>query len=239
MPQPLPRISSIRDFMVFEQHVKNARGRRGLEVPAEWYEGPTFYFTNCADSVLFPDGVDVPRPSYTTRLDFELELACVIGMGGRNIAVDDAEQHIAGFTIYNDWSARDVQRREMAVGLGPSKGKDFAQSLGPHLVTPHELQRWHVGRGRYDCWMKCSINGVQVSGGNARDMRWDFAELIAHASQDVALEPGDVLGSGTVGTGCLLELGPDVHRWLEPGDVVELEIEGIGTLTNRVVEALA
>ncbi|MBC7644938.1 MAG: fumarylacetoacetate hydrolase family protein [Thermoleophilia bacterium] len=238
MPQPLPHITSIRDFMVFEQHVKNARGRRGLEVPAEWYEGPTFYFTNCAAGVLFPDGIDVPRPSYTSRLDFELELACVIGTGGRNISVDDAEQHIAGFTIYNDWSARDVQRREMAVGLGPSKGKDFAQSLGPHLVTPEELKQLRVGRGRYACAMTCSINGTVVSAGNARDMRWDFAELIAHASQDVALEPGDVLGSGTVGTGCLLELGPDVHRWLEPGDVVAMNIAGIGTLTNRVIDAV-
>jgi fumarylacetoacetate (FAA) hydrolase len=234
MPQPLPPVTSIRDFMVFEQHVRTARALRGLDVAPEWYEAPTFYFTNAAPSCLHGDGDVVPRPSFTTKLDFELELACVIGEGGRDIAAADAERHIAGYTIFNDWSARDVQRREMAVGLGPCKAKDFAQSLGPHLVTAHELQRWFVAPGRYDLGMVARINGTQVSSGNAIEMRWDFCQLVEFASQGVELRPGDVLGSGTVGTGCLLELGPDVHPWLEPGDVVELEIEGIGTLTNTV-----
>jgi fumarylacetoacetate (FAA) hydrolase len=233
MPQALPDIVSIRDFMVFEQHVKAARARRNADVPAEWYDGPTFYFSNT--STLFPHDSDVPRPPYTERLDFELEIAAVLGAGGRDLTADDAEQLIAGFCVYNDWSARDVQRREMAVGLGPSKGKDFANTLGPHMVTVEELADRRVGRGRYDLRMTASINGTQVSDGNARDMHWDFAELIAHASQAVPLRAGEVFGSGTVGSGCLLELGPDVHRWLAPGDVVELEIERIGVLRNRIV----
>ncbi len=220
--------------MVFEEHVRNARARRGLEVPSEWYEAPTFYFTNSAPSVIRGDGDAIARPAYTTMLDVELEIACVIGVGGRNISAADAEAHIAGYTIYNDWSARDVQRREMAVGLGPCKAKDFAQSLGPHMVTAEELEPWRVGPGRFALAMDLIVNGQRIGGGNARDMRWDFCELVEFASQDVALHPGDVLGSGTVGTGCILELGADVQPWLVPDDVVELVVEGIGTLRNRV-----
>ena len=232
MPLPLPEVTSIRDFMVFEQHVRAARARRNSDVPEAWYEAPTFYFSN--HRTLFPNGSDVPRPPYTSELDFELEIACVLGKGGRDLHPDDAEGLIAGFTIYNDWSARDVQRQEMAVGLGPSKAKDFANSLGPALVPPDELADARVSRGRYDLRMTAAINGVRVSDGNARDMRWDFAELIAHASQSVDLYPGDVFGSGTVGTGCLLELGTEVHPWLVPGDVVELEITGLGVLRNTI-----
>ncbi len=236
MPQPLPAIASIRDFMVFEEHVRNARARRGAEVPAEWYEAPTFYFTNAAPSAVYGDGDVVPRPSYTTKLDVELELACIIGMGGRDIAAADAEQHILGYTIYNDWSARDVQRREMAVGLGPCKAKDFAQSLGPHLVTAQELAGWRISPGRYELDMDLIVNGTRIGGGNSRDMRWDFCELIEFASRDVELRPGDVLGSGTVGTGCILELGSEIQSWLVPGDEVEMRVEGIGSLMNRVQE---
>jgi 2-keto-4-pentenoate hydratase/2-oxohepta-3-ene-1,7-dioic acid hydratase in catechol pathway len=232
MPQPLPEIGSIRDFMVFEQHVRAARARRGLDVPDAWFEAPTFYYSN--HRALYPHESVVPRPAYTRKLDFELELACVLGAAARDVTADDAETLIAGFTIYNDWSARDVQRQEMAVGLGPAKAKDFANSLGPHLATPAELAERRIGRGRYDLRMTAAINGTQASEGNARDMRWDFCELIAHASQAVDLHAGDVFGSGTVGTGCLLELGEDVHPWLQPGDVVELTIEGIGTLRNTV-----
>lgn len=235
MPQPLPPITSIRDFMVFEQHVRGARARRGLDVPPEWYEGPTFYFSNCAPSAMYPHGADVPRPQYTQRLDFELELACVIGAGGRDIDTAAAEEHIAGYTIYNDWSARDVQRREMAVGLGPCKSKDFAQSLGPHMVTPGELADSRVSRGRFDLAMEARVNGRRVGGGSSVDMRWDFCELVAYASSCVDLRPGDVLGSGTVGGGCILEVGVDVQPWLVPGDVVELEIERVGVLRNRVI----
>jgi fumarylacetoacetate (FAA) hydrolase len=216
--------------MVFEEHVRNARAKRGAEVPKEWFEGPTFYFSN--HQALYGDGDVVPKPSYTDKLDVELELACVIGTGGRDIAVEHAEQHIAGLTIYGDWSARDVQRREMAVGLGPCKAKDFANSLGPHLATVDELVDHRTGPGAWALDMVIRINGERLGGGNSRDMRWSFAELVAHASQDVTLYPGDVIGSGTVGTGCLLE--HDEPRWLQPGDSVELEVQGIGVLTNKV-----
>jgi fumarylacetoacetate (FAA) hydrolase len=228
----LPRPTSIRDFMAFEEHVRNARARRGAKVPAEWYEGPTFYFTNSAPSALFGDGAVVPRPSCTQMLDVELEVAVVIGVAGRDIPADRAEQHIAGLTIYGDWSARDVQRREMAVGLGPCKAKDFAQSLGPALVPLSDLEDVHVGQGRWDLAMDLVINGTRVGGGNLRDIHYDLCELVAYASQDVTLEEGDVLGSGTVGTGCLLE-HPD-RAWLQPGDEVELRVERLGVLHATV-----
>jgi fumarylacetoacetate (FAA) hydrolase len=234
MPQPLPEIRSIRDFMAFEAHVRTARGLRGLEMLPEWYEGPTFYFSNVA--TLVPDGGEVRKPAATERLDYELEVAVVIGRGGVDIAPDDAESHIAGLTIYNDWSARDVQRREMAIGLGPSKAKDFANTLGPHLVPLDELTAQRTGPGRWNLEMVARVNGVELSRGNLADMHWSFADLVAHASRDCPLVPGDVLGSGTVGTGCILELGPSVHRWLEAGDVVELEVEGLGMLRNTVVD---
>ncbi len=228
----LPRPTSIRDFMAFEEHVRNARARRGAEVPAEWYEGPTFYFTNSSQSALFGDGAVVPRPSYTRMLDVELEVAVVIGVAGRDIPADHAEEHIAGLTIYGDWSARDVQRREMAVGLGPCKAKDFAQSLGPALVPLADLEDVHAGRGRWDLAMDLVINGERVGGGNLRDIHYDLCELVECASQDVTLEEGDVLGSGTVGTGCLLE-HPD-RRWLEPGDEVELHVARLGVLRATI-----
>lgn len=233
---PLPTITSFRDYMVFEQHVRTARARRGAEVPPEWYEGPTFYFSNVA--TLLGDGDEVRKPGYTERLDFELELGIVIGDGGQDIPVEEAERHIAGLTIINDWSARDVQRREMAVGLGPCKGKDFATSVGPHLIPLDDLADRQVAPGLWDLEMTALINGRQVSRGTAADMRWSFCDLIAHASQSSRLLPGDLIGSGTVGTGCLLELGQDEtqggHRWLEPGDEVTLRVEGIGSLSNRI-----
>lgn len=229
IPESIP---SLRDFMVFEAHVKNARARRGAAVPKEWYEAPTFYYANPFN--MYRDGEDVPKPAYTNKLDFELELACVIGVGGRDIAVEDAEAHILGFTVLNDWSARDVQRQEMAVGLGPSKAKDFAFSLGPAIVTLDELAEHRIEAGRYDLGMTASVNGVEISRGNARDMNWNFCELIAHASSGCELRSGEVLGSGTVGTGCILELGPEVHRWLEVGDEVVLAIDVLGALTNCI-----
>jgi len=228
----LPHPTSIRDFMAFEEHVRNARARRGAQVPAEWYQGPTFYFTNSAPGVLFGDGAIVPRPTYTKMLDIELEIAVVIGVGGRDIPADHAEDHIAGLTIYGDWSARDVQRREMAVGLGPSKAKDFAQSLGPFLVPLADLEDVRVGRGRWDLDMDLIINGERVGGGNLRDIHYDLCELVAHSSEGVPLEEGDVIGSGTVGTGCLLE-HPD-REWLVPGDELELRVDRLGTLRATV-----
>jgi fumarylacetoacetate (FAA) hydrolase len=230
-----PKLSpptSIRDFMAFEEHVRNARARRGAEVPPEWYEAPTFYFTNSASSVLYGDGDTVPRPSYTRMLDIELEVALAIGASGRDIAADDAEAHIAGLVIYGDWSARDVQRREMAVGLGPAKAKDFAQSFGPQLVPLSELEDVRVGRGRWDLAMDFIVNGERIGGGHLKEIHFDICELVEVASAGVELQVGDVLGSGTVGTGCLLE-HPD-RAWLEPGDTVELRVERLGVLRSTV-----
>jgi fumarylacetoacetate (FAA) hydrolase len=228
---PLPRPRSLRDFYAFEQHVAAAHARRGREVPAAWYEIPVFYFGH-AGSIFGPDAA-IPKPAATVQLDFELELACVIGKPGRDIPAPVAADHIAGFTIMNDWSARDLQRQEMSVGLGPAKGKDFATSLGPHLVTPDELADRLVD-GRHNLTMVARINGEEVAHGNAADVSWTFAQMIERASQNVDLLPGDVIGSGTVGGGCLLELGEAVHPWLVPGDEVELEIDRLGRLRNTI-----
>lgn len=236
MKLPLPEIRSFRDFYAFEAHVKNARRRRGLEMPPEWYEAPVFYFSNVA-GIVGPD-VAIRKPPETSELDYELEIAAVVGREGRDIPVSEADDYIAGFTILNDWSARDIQRREMKVGLGPSKGKDFATSIGPYLVTPDELEDRVLpdqSRGkRYDLVMRAGVNGREYSRGNARDMHWTFAELIAHAARNTILRQGDLIGSGTVGTGCITEFPEGSYPWLQPGDVVRLEIEGIGVLENRI-----
>ncbi|MCW2973749.1 MAG: fumarylacetoacetase [Thermoleophilia bacterium] len=225
---PLPQPTSIRDFMAFEEHVRNARARRGAEVPPEWYLAPTFYFTNSTPSVVHGDGATIVGPAASRMLDVELEVALVIGVPGRDIAADDAEAHIAGLTIYGDWSARDLQRPEMAVGLGPAKAKDFAQSLGPHLVPLADLADVRTGRGRWNLAMDLLVNDERVGGGNLADIHFDLAQLVEVASADVELQAGDYLGSGTVGTGCLLE-HPD-RAWLQPGDRVELRVERLGSL---------
>jgi fumarylacetoacetate (FAA) hydrolase len=229
---PLPRPPSLRDFYAFEQHVATAARNRGRHVAPAWYEIPVFYFSN--HTSIYGPGADVPLPR-TEALDYELEIACVIGRAGRDIAEEDATEYIAGYTIMNDWSARDVQAEEMAVGLGPAKGKDFATSLGPWLVTPDELEDLELGDGRYNLTMLARVNGVERSRGNFRDIYYTFAQMIARASRDATLYPGDVLGSGTVGTGCLLELTAGQGPWLAEGDIVELEISGLGTLRNRVM----
>jgi fumarylacetoacetate (FAA) hydrolase len=234
MRGPLPEVASVRDFYAFERHVQTCRRQRGLDMVPEWYKIPVFYFSNPAGVIGHDDPVAPPRESQA--LDYELELACVIGKDGRDIPADDrALAYVAGFTVMNDWSARDLQRREMSVGLGPSKGKDFATSLGPELVGFDELaDRYQDGRLRLD--MTASVNGRVLSRGNAADMYWTWPQLIAHASRDTRLRKGDVLGSGTVGTGCILELTPEASGgWLKPGDVVELTVERLGTLRNRVV----
>lgn len=231
--EPLEYINSLRDFYAFEQHVATANANRGREVPKEWYQFPVFYFSN-ANSIYGPNDI-IPYPSYSNALDYELEVACVIGKPGRDILADDAEDHIFGYMIFNDWSARDVQAQEMRVGLGPAKGKDFANSFGPYLVTPDELADRRVGRpGVYDLEMIARVNGVEKSRGNWKDLYWSFGQMIERASQDVTLQPGDVIGSGTVGTGCLLELTKGDGPWLQPGDVVELEIERLGILRNTI-----
>jgi fumarylacetoacetate (FAA) hydrolase len=211
---PVPRPPSVRDAYAFEEHIRNAArvtGRPG--VPDEWYELPVFYFSNPA-AIYGPDD-EVPYPAGSEELDYELEVAAVIGAGGA----------IGGFTIMNDWSARDVQRKEMRVGLGPAKGKDFATSLGPIVVTPDELD----GSG---ATMVARVNGEERSRGELGDMHFSWDEIVAHAARNTVLRPGDVLGSGTVGSGCILEHGDG--RWLRPGDVVELEVEGLGVLRNPV-----
>ncbi|WP_134701946.1 fumarylacetoacetate hydrolase family protein [Ammoniphilus sp. YIM 78166] len=228
---PIPNPPSVRDFYAFEQHVKTAREKRGLTVPSEWYEIPTFYFTN-HHAIIGPD-TPVFRPKKCQWLDYELELACVIGKQGRDIKAAAADSYIFGFTILNDWSARDIQRQEVAVGLGPAKGKDFATSIGPYLVSKDELEPYRFG-DRYDLTMKARVNGELLSIGNFKDIYYTFGQMIERASEDATLYPGDIIGSGTVGTGCILELGTEVHPWLEPGDEVELEITGLGVLRNKV-----
>jgi len=208
--------------MVVEEHVRGSFKDR--EIPEEWYEIPVYYKGN-PDSVIGPDE-DIRWPSYTEKLDYELELCAIIGKRGREISEEGAPGYIAGYTIFNDWSARDIQFREMRVGLGPALGKDFANSLGPCLVTPDEIDV-------YTAPMVARVNGEVWSSGTQGAMRFDFLQIIAHLSREQTLMPGDVLGSGTVGRGSGLEL----DRWIQPGDVVELEVEGIGTLRNRVVRS--
>jgi fumarylacetoacetate (FAA) hydrolase len=233
---PIPQPPTLRDFYAFEQHVKTARSKRGLDMQPEWYQIPTFYFSNTSE--LYGQNAAVPYPAGSQQLDFELEIACVIGREGKDIEVEEAGAYIAGYTIMNDWSARDFQRQDMLLGLGPGKGKDFATSIGPWLVTPDELASRRRGSGaseRYDMTMLASINGKEVSRGNFSSIFYSFPQMIAWASRNARLCVGDVLGSGTVGTGCILELGTEIHRWLQSGDKVELEIEGIGILKNTVV----
>jgi len=210
---PVLHPPSVRDFMAFEEHVANARRQRGAEVPKEWYEVPVFYFSNPA-AIYGPEDA-VPYPAETKELDYELECAGVIGADGA----------IAGFTVLNDWSARDLQRQEMRVGLGPAKGKDFATSLGPVLVTVDELDGTTGA-------MIARVNGEERSRGDLSAMHHKWAALVEHAARNTKLRPGDVIGSGTVGNGCILEHGDG--RWLQRGDVVELEIEGIGILRNTI-----
>jgi len=210
---PVLHPPAVRDFYAFEQHVKAARALRNQEVPPEWYELPVFYFSNPA-AIYGPED-EIPFPEGSRALDYELEVAAIIGDEGG----------IGGFTIMNDWSARDLQAAEMKVGLGPAKGKDFATSLGPVVVTPDEFD----GSGGT---MLARVNGEERSRGNLADMYHSWDAIVAHAARNTRLLPGDVLGSGTVGTGCILELGDG--RWLQPGDLVELEVEGIGVLRNMI-----
>jgi 2-keto-4-pentenoate hydratase/2-oxohepta-3-ene-1,7-dioic acid hydratase in catechol pathway len=229
---PLPTPGSFRDFYAFEEHVKTARRNRGLEVEPVWYDIPVFYFSN--HRAIVGPNENILRPRKCNRLDYELEIACVIGKKGRNIKASEAEDYIFGYCVLNDWSARDIQMQEVKAGLGPAKGKDFATSIGPYLVTKDELEPYRTD-DRYDLEMKATVNGTCLSKGNFKSIYYSFAQMIERASDDATLYPGDLIGSGTVGTGCILELGTDVHRWLAPGDEVELEITGLGKLRNRII----
>ncbi|MGH2961163.1 MAG: fumarylacetoacetate hydrolase family protein [Solirubrobacterales bacterium] len=222
---PVPEPPSVRDFYAFERHVAAGWRRRGADIPEHWYAAPAFYFSNPA-SVVGP-GEAVGRPAATEMLDFELEIAAVIAGDGA----------IAGFTLMNDWSARDVQAREVTVGLGPHKAKDFATSLGPWLVTPDELP---YEDGRLRVTASVTVNGIEVTRTDASEKHFGWPEIVAHAARDTRLRAGDVLGSGTLAGGCLLELGPQDlgdgrgERWIEPGDVVALHAEGLGTLETPI-----
>jgi fumarylacetoacetate (FAA) hydrolase len=230
---PILRPPTLRDFYAFEQHVRTANRNRGRDVPENWYKFPVFYFTN--PNPIFGPDEDVPYPTFTQALDYELEIAVVIGKAGVNIQPEDGPKHIFGYTIFNDWSARDVQREEMQVMLGPAKGKDFASSLGPVIATAEEFGAAVADKpGVYQAAMVARINGEECSHGDFKDIYWSFGQIISRASEAVMLYPGDVIGSGTVGTGCLLELTKAQGPYLKPGDIVELEIEGIGILRNRV-----
>lgn len=237
---PVPDPPTVRDFYAFEQHVKAARARRGVGMIPEWYEIPVFYFSNT--SALFGGDEDIPYPRLSQELDFELEVAAVIGRAGADISADEAPAYIAGYMVMNDWSARDLQRHEMKMNLGPAKGKDFATTLGPWLVTPDELESKRTGSGkdeRYDLRMFGSVNGDQLTSANMKDLYFTFPQMIERAAQHVRLRPGDIIGSGTCGTGCILELGTERHRWLQAGDLVEMGIEGLGTQRNHIVAAPA
>jgi fumarylacetoacetate (FAA) hydrolase len=244
---PVPFPASCRDGYAFRQHVAAARKNRKVEMIPEFDQYPIFYFTN-HHSIQGPGEIKC-MPDHFEKLDFELEAAIVICKHGRNIKAEEADEYIGGLMIMNDMSARKLQMEEMLLNLGPAKGKDFSTVIGPWLVTLDELEEFvvpckenHTGKS-WNLKMKCWVNGVQVSEGSVSDMDWTFAEIIERASYGVDLNPGDVIGSGTVGTGCFLELNgtgklnnPDyTEQWLQAGDVVEMEIDGLGKLSNTIV----
>jgi fumarylacetoacetate (FAA) hydrolase len=246
---PVPHPTSCRDGYAFRQHVASARRNRKVDMIPEFDQYPIFYFTN-HNAVQGP-GEIICMPDHFHKLDFELEVSIVIGKKGRNIKAAEADEYIAGYMIMNDMSARTLQMEEMVLNLGPAKGKDFSTVIGPWLVTPDELEQYkvpaksgHTGNS-YDLKMKCLVNGIEVSSGSVADMDWTFAEIIERCAYGVDVLPGDVIGSGTVGTGCFLELNgtgllsdPNFKpQWLQPGDIVEMEITGLGRLSNTIVKA--
>lgn len=245
---PVPHPTSCRDGYAFRQHVAAARRNRRVDMIPEFDQFPIFYFTN-HNSITGPGDI-VCMPDHFQKLDFELEVSIVICKPGKNIKASEADEYIGGYMIMNDMSARGLQMEEMKLNLGPAKGKDFSTVIGPMLVTPEELEEFkvdakenHTGNA-YDLSMKCHVNGVEVSNGNMKEMDWTFAEIIERASYGVQLFPGDIIGSGTVGTGCFLELNgtgkfndPSYQeQWLQAGDEVEMEIAGLGILKNMIVK---
>ncbi len=231
---PILRPPSLRDFYAFEGHVRTMWERRGGTVPEAWYRIPIFYFSNVSEIRGLNDPIWCPAAS--TELDYELEVAALIDTPVHDLEADHAEEAIGGYMIFNDWSARDLQREETAVRLGPAKGKDFATSIGPWLVTPDELADARKANG-YDLEMTASVNGIELSRGSWSSAQFSFGEMIARATADVRLRPGDLIGSGTVGTGCLLEVKDEIlGRYLQPGDVVTLAVDRLGALTNPIVE---
>ena len=231
---PVPDPPSFRDFYAFEQHVRAARKLRGLEMNPDWYKIAIFYFSN--PNCCYGHKEEIPYPKKTTELDFELEFAIIIGNGGSDIESSDANKVIAGYTILNDWSSRNLQREEMPMSLGPAKGKDFASSFGPYMVTPDELENDWDDHGKLNLRMTCHVNGNLISDGNTNDLYHSFGDMIERASMNTKLVPGEYIGSGTVGTGCILELRPEnTGGWIKKGDSVRLEIEKLGALENRII----
>ena len=230
---PVLRPPTVRDFYAFEVHVATMWHRRGGEVPEAWYRMPVFYFSNPSEIRGPDEPVWAPRASQ--ELDYELEVAALIDVRGRDLSAGDAEAAIGGYMVFNDWSARDLQRDETSVRLGPAKGKDFASTFGPWLVTPDELEDRRAGTG-YDLTMTASVNGTETSRGTWSDAQFSFGQMLERASADAMLRPGDLIGSGTVGTGCLLEVrDATIGRYLEPGDEVTLSVERLGSLHAPVV----
>src|ERR1017187_6492204 len=247
--EPIPNPTSCRDGYAFRQHVAAARRNRKVDMIPEFDEYPIFYFTN-HNAIQGPGDIECMSDHFK-QLDFELEVALIIGKKGRNIKAKDADQYIAGYMIMNDMSARVLQMEEMKLNLGPAKGKDFCTVIGPYLVIPDELEPFkvpakpgHIGNA-YNLKMTCKVNGIKVSEGNMADMDWTFAEIIERCAYGVDILPGDVIGSGTVGTGCFLELNgtgllndPNYKpQWLQAGDIIEMEVDGLGKLINTIKKA--
>ena len=243
---PIPRPNSLRDAYAFRQHVETSRRNRGLEMIKEFDDFPVFYFSN--HNAIFGPSDDIQcMPSHFEKLDYELEIAILIGKEGVNVRAENAKEYIAGFMIMNDMSSRGLQMKEMKLNLGPAKGKDFASVLGPYLVTPDELSENIINEDdngcNYDLQMTCSLNGKLLSKGNLKDMAWSFEKIIERVSYGTTIYPGDIIGSGTVGTGCLLEINGTnklkssdfTEVWLKENDVVEMEIEKLGKITNKII----
>ena len=243
---PIPNPNSLRDAYAFRQHVETSRKNRGLEMIKEFDEFPVFYFSN-HNAIYGPRDEIKCMPSHFEKLDFELEIAIVIGKEGRNLKANEASSYIAGYMIMNDVSARGLQMKEMKLNLGPAKGKDFASVIGPYLVTPDEIKDKLIDKGGhgsiYDLKMSCFLNNQLVSEGNFKDMNWTFEQIIERVSYGTTIYPGDIIGSGTVGTGCLLELnGTEKIKdsnynevWLKEGDVVKMKIDKLGEISNKIV----
>ncbi len=231
---PILSPPSLRDFYAFERHVGTMWKRRDMEIPEAWFRLPVFYFSNVSEIRGPGDPVWAPRES--RELDYELEVAAIVDTPARDLEAGRAEEAIGGYMILNDWSARDLQREETTVRLGPAKGKDFASTIGPWIVTPDELADARDGTG-YDLSMTATVNGAELSRGTWSSAHFSFGQMLERASADVRLRPGDIIGSGTVGTGCLLEIRDEkLGRYLQPGDAVTLAIERLGALTSPVVE---
>ena len=243
---PIPRPNSLRDAYAFRQHVETSRRNRGLEMIKEFDDFPVFYFSN--HNAIFGPSDDIQcMPSHFEKLDYELEIAILIGKEGINVKAENAKEYIAGFMIMNDMSSRGLQMKEMKLNLGPAKGKDFASVLGPYLVTPDELSGNIINEDdngcNYDLQMTCSLNGKLLSKGNLKDMAWSFEKIIERVSYGATIYPGDIIGSGTVGTGCLLEINGTnklkssdfTEVWLKENDIVEMEIEKLGKITNKII----